>query len=323
MLKNNLEKSLENLSLDELETLLEEEKNLVLQEQIEIPNIMPKPPIQKELWKYGAIQFGYISFFLLSFPAAAIVGVILNVIHINLLYYGFTTHIQRKDSVERSNIGVWNTIFFIMSFIALISNMGILVFGSDGFREFVADALDRDFDSYTIVIILVIIEHIGFIFKFVISTALKGTPAWVRRIVNRRKNKKLKDQEKIKKKYALNKVKNVKKPSVIEKKENIVAKLFKENAKLCNDNDPTIEDKKESPLNLSNDITNNLDLNSPNELSPKNNDDSEDSIFNSNLKGAKKDFKNKKSAFVKNKNQSIKPKANVDDKQIVFKEFLN
>lgn len=171
---------------------------------------MPKLPILKELWKYGSIQFGYISFFLLSFPAAAIIGVVMNVIHVNLLCYSLSTVMQRKDSVERRSIGVWNHIFFAMSFIALVTNIAILVFGSNGFREFVAEKLEQSYDSYTIVVILVIIEHIGFILKFGLSTLISHSPSWVKRRLEVETIKRSMDQERLKKRYALSKVKRSK-----------------------------------------------------------------------------------------------------------------
>ena len=190
--------------------LIAKEKELILLEQIELQAIMPGPPSLKYLWKYGSIQFGYICFFLLSFPPAAIIGVIMNVFHINLIYYSFTSIIQRKDSVERNSIGVWNQIFFAMTFIALIINIGILIFSSDGFQQFISDKLNENYDAYTIVVILVVIEHIAFIFKFVLSALICYSPTWVKRRLQVRRIKKMMDQDKLRKKYALNKIKKKK-----------------------------------------------------------------------------------------------------------------
>lgn len=302
MVKHALDKPFDQLTSGQVNMLLEKEKKLVLQEQIETSTIMPKAPILKELWKYGAIQFGYISFFLLSFPAAAMLGVAFNVAHINMLYYSFTTHIQRRDSVERSSIGVWNSIFFIMSFIALMTNMGILVFSSTGFKQFLNDAMDENYDAYTIVIILVVIEHIGFIFKFLVSAAMKGAPAWVKKIVSEQRHKKLKDNEKLKKKYANNKLKN-KKGNMSYSGNDKIATIFKENAKK-NCMDLVIKDVKQSEISNNNELDETIGLRTPEQLSPRNCNsfDSEDSLFNSGLKPNTKVANNKKSAFAKDRN---------------------
>lgn len=227
--------------------LFKKEKNLVLLEQIELSMLMSKSPILKELWKYGSIQFGYISFFLLSFPSAALIGVLMNVIHITLLYKSFTSVIQRKDSVERNSIGVWNNIFLVMTFIALVSNIGIVLFSSNGFKQFLVDKVDENYDSYTIVVILVIIEHIGFILKFILSAIIGRSPTWVRNRIGIQNMKKRMNQEELKKKYALNKVKKSKVESKNELAKNMMAKGEKMSKMNSKDNNEVkfeiIEDK--------------------------------------------------------------------------------
>lgn len=233
-----MEKSNEQLTPTEVQQLLENEKELVLQEQIELSTIMSKPPILKELWKYGAIQFGYISFFLLSFPAAALIGVILNVIHINFLYYSFTHHTQRRNSVERSDIGVWNSIFFIMSFIALCINMGILVFSSIGFRVLLGKILHHDYDAYTVIVILIVIEHIGFILKFLVGSVMQGMPQWVLKILSEQSARKHKDNEKMRKKYAMGKNKNKRQDTEIAAFGRLLNQTSKDNIKAnCDKNE--------------------------------------------------------------------------------------
>ena len=162
----------------------------------------------QELWKYGAIQFGYVCFFLITYPPVAMIVVIMNVVHVELIYRSFTTVIKRKDSVERSSIGVWNHIFLAISFLALIFNIGILVFSSNGVKEFIAGKLQKELDSYALVVVLVIVEHIGFVLKFIISAIIRGSPTWVARHQAARNMRKMMNHLKLRKKYAQRKIKS-------------------------------------------------------------------------------------------------------------------
>lgn len=205
MKEHGLDGTPASLTPAQTQKLLQIEKELVLQEQVELSLIMPKAPIMKELWKYGAIQFGYIAFFLLSFPATAVAGVALNILHINFLYFSFTSYTQRRDSVERRSIGVWNAIFFVMSFIALVVNMSVIVFSSNSLKKLLDSVMKRKYDAYTIFTILVVIEHIGFTLKFLVAAVMGGKPAWVAKILRAQATRKQKDDEKIRRKYTLNK----------------------------------------------------------------------------------------------------------------------
>ena len=181
------------------------EKELILQEQIELTRLMPEPPLMKELWKHGAIQFGYIFFFLISFPMTALVCFIFNVIHVNGLYISLTHYTKRRPSVERRSIGVWNKIFFVLTFLALVINFGMLTFSSDGVTELFTGKLNKEVDSKTIVVLLVILEHVAFVIKICLSVFINRTPLWVKRILDEQNERKQKDLERIKKKHVLNK----------------------------------------------------------------------------------------------------------------------
>ena len=189
--------------------VLEHEKELILQEQIEVSNTMPQPPGLKILWKHGAIQFGYVFFFLVSFPATALICIFFNVVHINGLYMSFTGYIKRKPSVERNSIGVWNKIFFILTFLALLINMAMLMFSSNGAVELIEHKFNYKINTYTLIVILVMVEHVTLLLKMLLSLLIRKTPKWVENILKERNDKQQKHHEKLKAKYTLNKQREV------------------------------------------------------------------------------------------------------------------
>ena len=183
------------------------EKNLILQEQVELSMLMPNPPDQIELWKNNVIQFGYVAFFSVAFPPATLWGLIVNVSHIFFIYFSFSDHIKRTPSKERDSIGVWNYILSFMVFFSLVINVSILVFTSNSINKIVNE--EEKFTKNDIFLTLVILEHLVFILIFIMQKLINDEPKWVRD--ENKKAKFLKDilELKIKKKY--HKVKKKKK----------------------------------------------------------------------------------------------------------------
>lgn len=180
--------------------VLQHEKEQILLEQIELSTIMVNPIPLKKLWIHNAIQFGFIAFFVLSFPAAAIIGLIINLFHINFLYFSFTDHLKRRPSVERGNIGIWNSIFLFMSFIALVINIAILVFSSEGLTELLQRNNSFSLTQENVIIILIIAEHIVFLIKFILTLIINDKPKWVSSYLHEQNYKRQIDEERIKKK---------------------------------------------------------------------------------------------------------------------------
>ena len=174
---------------------------------------MVNPIPMKKLWIHNAIQFGFIAFFALSFPAAAIIGLVINLFHINFLYFSFTDHLKRRPSVERGSIGVWNNIFIFMSFTSLVINIAILMFSSDGLEELLDQTKSFDFNNpINVITALIIAEHIIFLVKFLITIFVADKPAWVKSYLYEQEYKKQLDDERSKKKMLkkLNKMNNMK-----------------------------------------------------------------------------------------------------------------
>ncbi len=186
------------------------EKDLILQEQVELSIIMPYPFSQIELWKNNAIQFGYIAFFSVSFPPATLWGLLVNIFHIYFIYYSFSDHLKRTPSIERDGIGVWNYIFSFMTFAALVFNIGILIFTSQGLLD-VLDDLNLDLNSYSSFVMIVILEHILFIIMFLLSRMIYDKPYWVRTQNKVAKFKKMIDENEMKQSLINQKRENKKK----------------------------------------------------------------------------------------------------------------
>ena len=208
--------------------ILKHEKEQILLEQIELSTIMVNPIPLKKLWIHNAIQFGFIAFFVLSFPAAAIIGLIINLFHINFLYFSFTDHLKRRPSVERGNIGIWNSIFLFMSFIALVINIAILVFSSEGLVELLQQGNNSfDLSRENVILVLVIAEHIVFLIKFILTLIINDKPQWVSSYLYEQNFKKQIDEENTKKKM-LAKLKKIKQDKRKKKlKEKLSDKLSK------------------------------------------------------------------------------------------------
>ena len=161
---------------------------------------MVAPVNLKLTWIHNAIQFGYIAFFSISFPIAALIGLLINVFHINFFYFSLTDHTKRKPSLERGNIGVWNSIFSFMSFSALVVNVAILTFSSQGARKLAEIGNGKEMTLSHYIIVLVIAEHFIFLIKFVLTLAIGDKPKWIVDYIKERKFKKKLDWERAKRK---------------------------------------------------------------------------------------------------------------------------
>jgi hypothetical protein len=174
------------------------EKELYLEEQYEISVLMPKPPNLIELWNNAIIQYGYIAFFSLSFPAAPLWGVLSGLFHVKLCYVMFSSQTQRPICLERDSIGIWKQIIFVYSLIALIINGAILLLTSNSLYTLLGWSEASVSDSYYIAMILISAENIIFVIKFLMSSSISGTPEWIKKELATRKVRKTIHEEKSK-----------------------------------------------------------------------------------------------------------------------------
>lgn len=159
--------------------VIEYEEELIVREQLELSVLMPKAPDLKELWNNSVIQFGYIAFFSLAFPAAPFWGIIICFLHFNLTFYSLGTQTQRPLCLERDSIGIWKHIFFVYSLIALAINAGLLLFTSKGVYLLLDFDTTSSYDMYQVAVILAIAENIIFVLKYLVAVVIPDTPSWV------------------------------------------------------------------------------------------------------------------------------------------------
>lgn len=183
---------------EERAKIIAHETELLLQQQIELSVIMPKPPDLKELWNNAVLQFGYIGFFSLTFPAAPFWGLIISIFHMNFTFYTLATQTERPICLERDSIGIWKEIFFVYSLIALAINAAILLFTSMGTFKLIGYDRNSEHDWYRIAVIIAIAENVVFVVKYMIGIIIPDTPEWIGDELHARRVRKSVNDEKSK-----------------------------------------------------------------------------------------------------------------------------
>lgn len=159
---------------------------------------MPKPPALIELWNNALVQFGYIAFFSLAFPGAPFWGFLINIFHVNMCFYSFHKNTQRPICLERGSIGIWDSVLFIYSLLALVFNTGILLFTSTSMFKLLSFNAESNYDLYKVAVILGITENIVFVIKYVVAALIPQKPQWVKNESRYRKTKQSLEEEKFK-----------------------------------------------------------------------------------------------------------------------------
>ncbi|CAD8202207.1 unnamed protein product [Paramecium octaurelia] len=82
-----------------------------------------------------AIQFSYLSLFGLAFPACYILAFVQNVVKLQVDKFNFFNYSRRPFPQGASSIGNWLVIFEMISFLAIFTNAGLIVFTSEIIKE--------------------------------------------------------------------------------------------------------------------------------------------------------------------------------------------
>ena len=80
-------------------------------------------------------NFGYATMFVVAFPAAPVIALVITTIHIRVMAYQFTSVYRRPAPERQEDIGLWQQLMGLMCTAALLTNCGILVFTSNSFKE--------------------------------------------------------------------------------------------------------------------------------------------------------------------------------------------
>jgi len=96
-----------------------------------------------------AMNYGYIIFFCVAFPLGPFIYWLYNILELRSDSYKFLTLSKRPFPQEASDIGVWSDVMKFLSFVAVITNIGLMIFTKN---LFLLPAADRWW-------VFIIIEH--------------------------------------------------------------------------------------------------------------------------------------------------------------------
>lgn len=128
-----------------------------------------------------AIQFGYITMFAPSFPAAPIFFMINCYINLLLSLYNYRNVMKRERAYAADSIGIWLEIFSIMNYAATFMNC--IVIGTVN-KEQLSNLIGSGGNFFNI-IVLVAVEHVILLIKFALEIVIPDVPYWVERELKR------------------------------------------------------------------------------------------------------------------------------------------
>ncbi|XP_022332682.2 anoctamin-8-like isoform X3 [Crassostrea virginica] len=116
------------------------------------------------------IQFGYVTLFSSAFPLAALCALLNNVVEIRSDAFKLCMTYQRPFGKTVENIGTWQDALEVMGVIAIIVNCALI--GVSGQIQRMIPGASRE----TVIIIIVLLEHIILGLKFLIAYAIPDIP---------------------------------------------------------------------------------------------------------------------------------------------------
>ena len=133
------------------------------------------PKSRQVYWEFNemAIQFGYVTMFAAAAPWAATLCLVNNAIErkadaMNMLYGR-----QRPSYVGASSIGAWSTVFEVLSFLAIVSNIAIVGVTSHSLGEI------YQLNRQQVLWMCLILEHSILVLKFYVQVRVNDAPLWV------------------------------------------------------------------------------------------------------------------------------------------------
>ncbi len=143
-----------------------------------------------ELWKDSSIQFGYISFFSISFPMITTYGLLVNMLLLVIWFYSFSNISRRVVCKEFRSIGIWNVIFGFIIFSSISINTAVLFSTTKGFKDLIHKSYS-DYGRYEALLIIVLMEHMLFLLLFVALQISGKVPSWLQKEIKIRKHKEM------------------------------------------------------------------------------------------------------------------------------------
>lgn len=116
------------------------------------------------------VQYGFVTLFVVAFPAAPLLALINNVFETRIDSFKVCTLTRRPEPRGCANIGTWFDILNIVSFIAVLTNVGIVCFATDLMGEWVNG------DNAARAYVFIIAEHLILLLKFAIAYFVPDEP---------------------------------------------------------------------------------------------------------------------------------------------------
>jgi len=116
------------------------------------------------------IQFGYVTLFSSAYPLAGLCALLNNMIEIRSDAFKLCFIHQRPFPERVQNIGCWQTAMEIMGIIGVIVNCALIGLSGPVHRMF------PDMTSTQTIILIIVLEHIMLLLKFLISAAIPDMP---------------------------------------------------------------------------------------------------------------------------------------------------
>eukprot|EP01118_Nematostelium_gracile_P016687 TRINITY_DN6970_c0_g1_i2.p1 TRINITY_DN6970_c0_g1~~TRINITY_DN6970_c0_g1_i2.p1 ORF type:complete len:691 (+),score=181.45 TRINITY_DN6970_c0_g1_i2:70-2073(+) len=123
-----------------------------------------------------AIQFGYVTLFAAAFPLAPLAALLNNLIEVRTDGFKLLMGLQRPHPRSANSIGIWLNILEFLSYMSVITNVGIIFFTSNIF-----DKSRKVLDTpIMMVLIAFLVEHIILGIKYSLQYIIPDVPGKVR-----------------------------------------------------------------------------------------------------------------------------------------------
>lgn len=138
--------------------------------------------LESSLYKYDGtftdhlemtIQLGYVILFSSAFPPAALCALLNNLIEIRSDAFKLVYICQRPFGQRVPNIGTWQNCMEYMSIMAVLVNCALIGLSGQVHRMF------PDMTATQTILLIVALEHIMLVIRFVITCAIPDIPGWL------------------------------------------------------------------------------------------------------------------------------------------------
>ncbi|KAF9116343.1 Anoctamin-4 [Mortierella sp. AM989] len=142
-------------------------------------------------YRKTVVQFGFCTLFVTSFPVAPAFALINNWIDIRMEAFRLLTQYRRPIALRAQDIGMWEKIMEFISFVSVITNAAIIAFSSlwvkqHLFVKWLKVSSEGELLAARLGFILVF-EHVVYLFKFILRTAIPTVPLTIKLAVQRSK----------------------------------------------------------------------------------------------------------------------------------------